>query len=206
MANRNVVVCIDDEETILDSLAMEIEKVLPEVDDEFAKDLRLGDTLAELRDRVRQDIELYKRKDVVAHQKEQIMRELEKRNSGFELPASMVEKELRGLMMRAQQEQMRSGKNADEIDLKALESELRPNAETRVRITLILGAIAVKEGVRVTDQELESGLKRIAAEGGYSAQALRDLYQRRDGSLEGLRSTLGEDKVLDMLLSQAARA
>ena len=181
-------------------------KVLPEVDDEFAKDLRLGDTLAELRDKLREDIALYKKKDVVAHQKHQIMQELEKRNQGFELPASMVEKELRGLMMRAQQEQMRSGKNADEIDLKALEAEFRPNAETRVRVTLILGQIAVKEGVRVTDQELESGLKRIAAESGYSSQALHDLYQRRDGSLEGLRSTLGEDKVLDLLLSRAAKS
>jgi len=187
-------------------------KVLPEPDDEFAKDLRMGETLAEMKEKLKEELLSYKRRGLAGRQKDLIIKELIKANQ-LELPPSMVEKELRALIIRRHQERLQalqSGQAGDSqadkgFDIKEYEAEARPKAEERVKVTLILAAIADKEDIRVSEAEVEAGIRRLASETGYSPTAIKELYQKRDGSLEGLRGIIGEDKVLEFLLKEAKK-
>ena len=96
-------------------------KVLPELDDEFAKDLRLGQTLDEMKEKVKADILVYKERGLKTRQKDQVMKELARTNQ-LELPASMVEKELRAMAMRMYQDMLSSG-NTSSFNMKAFEAE-----------------------------------------------------------------------------------
>ena len=179
-------------------------KVRPELDDEFAKDLSLGATLDELKEKVRADIMVYKERARTGKLKDLAMKAVAGMHV-FELPASMVEKELRSMVMRRYQDAMQSGAKMTPDDLKSYEAEARPQAEERVKITLLLAAIADKEGIKVSDTEVEAGIRRLAAETGYDPKAIRELYERRDGSLEGLRGIIGEDKVLELLVREGRK-
>lgn len=179
-------------------------KVLPELDDELAKSLGLGQTLDEMKEKLKKDILGYKERGLKSRQKDMIMKELARMNQ-FELPASMVEKEFRALATRRYQDMVQTGGGSG-FDMKAFEAEARPAAEERVKVTLILSEIADKEGISVSDAELEAGIRKLAAESGYNPQRIRELYEKRDGSLEGLRGIITEDKVLEFLLAEAKKA
>lgn len=181
-------------------------KVQPALDDDLAKDSGLGQTVAELEERIKKDILSYKERAFIARQKDMILKELVKRNE-FELPANMVEKEVRALIMRRHQEIMQSGMtpSAAGFDMKAFEAEMRPVAEERVKSTIIMAAIADKEDIKVTDSEMEAGVRRLSAEVGYPPEKIKEMYEKKDGSLEGLRGIVGEDKVLAFLLSHAKK-
>jgi len=179
-------------------------KVLPVLDDEFAKDAGAGDTLADLKERVKADIMGYKEKSKSMHLKEQIRKQLTAKFS-FELPASLVERETRSLVVRRHQELMQTGQSASEAgrELKEYETLARTKAEEMVKAALILGAISDKENLHVSDADLEGGIRKLAAETGYMPDKIKELYHKRDGNLDGLRGMLTEDKVLDFLLKEA---
>ena len=182
-------------------------KVLPEVDGELARDLGLGESVEDIRAAAAKDLAAMKSRISDARQKEQIIRELVLANT-FELPPSMVENEYRQTMIRRYQELTKSGQTLNQAggELKEFETQARTIAQDRVRTTLVLAEIAEREGIAVSDAELESGLRRIAAESGYSPNDVKDLYKKREGDLEGLRAMMGEDKVLDFLLAAAKKS
>ncbi|MBI5696576.1 MAG: trigger factor [Nitrospirae bacterium] len=182
-------------------------KVLPELDDELAKDLGIGQTLAELKDKVREDILMMKKRGVAQKQKEEIVRELVRLHD-FELPPTLVEKEFRSMMVRRYQEVvgngMPTGKASEE--LKEFEPRAKAIAQDRVKTTLVLSAIADKEGIKVTEKEMEAGIRMIAAETGHTPQQVMEMYKKREGGLEDLAAMIGEDKSLDFVLSHAKKA
>ncbi len=182
-------------------------KVLPEVDGEFAKDLRLGDNVEGLRDRLKADIISYKKLDQAALQKREIIKALLEKNQ-FELPESLVEREVRSLVLRRHQELIKSGQTPKEagFDLKAFQDEAKPLAEEKVKTSLILTAIAEKEGITVSDQELERYIRAMSAETGYPPDEIKKLYQKKEGGLDTIRAALGEEKVMDFLLQEAKKS
>jgi len=182
-------------------------KVLPELDDEFAKDLGLGKTLDGLKKKVEADIMGFKKRALAAKQKEEILKHLAKSYS-FELPPSLIQSEMRSQLVRRHQELLQSGKTLQDagFDAKTFEADTKPLAEDRVKTTLVLSAIAEKEGIDVSDKELEDGIRMIAAEAGRSPKEVMELYQKREGGLDNLRSALAEDKVLEFLLAGSRKA
>lgn len=182
-------------------------KVLPALDDELAKDLGIGQSLAELKEKVREDLLMMKKRGLAQKQKEEIVLELVKMHE-FELPPSLVEKEFRSMMVRKYQEVvgngMPTGKATEEI--KEFEPKAKAIATDRVKTTLVLSAIAEKEGIKVTDKELEAGIRMIAAESGHTPQQVMEMYKKKEGGIEDLAAMIGEDKALEFVLSQAKKA
>ncbi len=181
-------------------------KVLPELDDEFAKDTRIAESLEEMKAKVREDILNIKRKNQVERQKGRIMEELGKRHD-FELPQSLVDRETGSLKAGKRRELLSSGLKPEEAgaEMKRFEEEARKTAAERVKVSLVLAAISDKEGVRVSYQELELGIQRLAAQTGHNPKDLKELYMRREGGMEALRGMLGEEKTLELVLSQAKK-
>jgi trigger factor len=87
-------------------------------------------------------------------------------------------------------------------DWPKLGEEARPGAERRVKEYLLLDAIAEREGIQITDTELEAEFKRAAAARGVEPSALRE-QMNKAGGIEALRDELRLAKTADLLIGGA---
>ena len=88
-------------------------------------------------------------------------------------------------------------------DEAALREELKPDAIKTVKAMMLLSIIGEKEGITVTDEELKENILDMSQKLSMTPESLIKIYAQRDGSLEGLRNNIYEQKVLDLLLSKA---
>lgn len=177
-------------------------KKLPEFDGEFAK--KWG---KERMDEVREDLkdQLLQRKEANANiaMKNQIMDQLITRNP-FAIPASMVQRQLKVLMEKAENELAQKGidKEAIKEHKDKLEKQLALEAENKVRLYFMLDEVASRENVEVSDDEVEAWLKSLAQSYGKDDEEVKKYYQDNN-LIEGLKEQLREDKALDFLLQEA---
>jgi trigger factor len=168
---------------------------LPALDDEFAKDLDF-DNIEELRKHIREKLEESQQKSIANMMKAEILKKILESHE-FEAPASLVDGEISHLVASARA-QGRKDEPEDE-----LKEELRPDAERNIRASLLLQMIGEKEGLDVTEDDLKEKLVSLSGQFGLSPENVMKYYISRDGSLEGLRNSVFEDKVLDLLLDRA---
>lgn len=176
-------------------------KVLPELDDEFAKDLGQN-SLSDLRTLAREGLEKEKKRMVEKDQKEEIIKKLLEVHS-FEIPSSMVERELNIMVHRRKMQILQGGGSLEGRDEDRLRVELMPLATERVKAGLILETIGKKEEISVSDEDIEKRIEDIASGLHERPEEIKRLYISKDGSLEGLKSEIFAEKVLDHLLSKA---
>lgn len=179
------------------------EKILPPLDDEFAKDVGNFNTLAELKDRLRQTIEEEKQEKANQAAKEKLLRALVEKHS-FPIPKSMVERHVQNLIARTELRLARQGMKLEDasLDRQKLHDSFLPTAEKEVRGSLILEKIAELEKLSVSEDELAGRLEKMAAQLNQRLEALKSYYQK-EGLLEDLRAQILEEKTLDFLLSQS---
>jgi len=192
------------------------EPELPELDDEFAKRVSQHQTLAELKD------ELRGRLDGVAAQKArraistELLDKLVAAND-FPLPQVLVEREIDGLLDESKQYIARMGiswdayleqkqKTEDGIQTDFTEEKLRedfrPEAERRVKTTLLIEEIAKREKIETTPADLEAELGALARQYGQPREKILELLGRNIGALvDGIVRT----KTIDRLIERAKR-
>jgi trigger factor len=179
------------------------QKILPALDDEFAREAGGVNTIQELREKIRQDLQ--QRADQGADEavKKSILDQL-RSNHPIELPPSMVEEEgqqiFRNLKIRlASQGAYAETEGLSDQEIKAACAN---EAQKHIHARIILKAIAKKEGLVVTEEEIQEELKKLARLSGTTVERLkRDLQER--GAMESLRSRLLEEKTLDFLKEKA---
>jgi trigger factor len=180
-----------------------LERVLPELDDAFAKDVGDHESLDALKNLLRNNIRASKEAGAQGELRDRLIDKLVDANP-FEAPPTMVEHR-RGMMLANVERnlQMR-GVSKEEIEKsrnKMYEDAAVP-AERRVRATLILEAIADKEKVTVSEEEINDEIKRIAERNKIEpGEARRRMVE--NGSLENLKDILREEKTVDFLLENA---
>jgi trigger factor len=176
-------------------------KDIPDLDDEFAKDTGKADTLDGLRAKLREDIENHEREHIQREAREAALKELVKRNQ-IPVASSLVERAVENQFARLRQMLgMKPGdKNAALPD--DLREKMRPAGADEVRGQLLLDAIAEKEQLAVSDDELNRHVENAARGRGVPAQRLRAEWER-DGKLDNARWGLRQDKVLDFLVEKA---
>jgi trigger factor len=179
------------------------EKVLPPVDDEFAKSLGDFETLDALRAEIRRQLE-------ARHEAEQ-RRALEDKLVGealarheFTVPDTMVMRQIAHQVEHARDRLRRQGVDPDAVqwDVPKLVGELRPAAEQGVRRALLLEAIADKEGLAPAEPEVDAEVEKIARASQRPTPAVRRMMEK-SGDLETLRAGLRERKTLDFLIEHA---
>ena len=177
-------------------------KVLPDLDDEFAKDLDFEDVAA-LREAVRQ-------RNIAADERK-IDREIKKElvdtlvtRSSFEVPEALVESHMTGLAENAARSLAASGIDPQKagIDWRQYRDAQKEEARKAAKADILLDEIGRREGVEVLDAEMDTEIERLAQRMHKSKDALR-AQMEKEGDLRALRSKLREVKILDLLKSSA---
>ena len=140
------------------------EKKLPALDDEFAKDCGPFNSLQEIKDKLREGMERALKREIEDTYKDTIIKRLVETHH-FDLPETLVERELEAIIRQHMQQQKGSGQESTgPEDLTQLRQEHRNEAARRVKLGLVLETIAEKEGLTVTQDDLNAEIVRLASD------------------------------------------
>jgi len=186
-------------------------KVLPELDDEFAKDLGDYKSLAELREKVKGQLEQGLQRDIEDKYKDEIMKRLVDLHHNFELPETLVQRELEAMIQNTHQRRRMTLTEArgqaeplPAEEVRNLREQFLPTAKDRVRLALVLEAIAQKEGITVTEADVEQECRMMArAMKVEPAEIQKLLLSGGREALEDLRSRILADKALQFAYQKA---
>jgi trigger factor len=136
--------------------------------------------------------------------KRALLDELDKKHD-IELPSAMVDAEFAGIWQQVEADKTSGSLPADDLKKSddELKGEYRKIAERRVRLGLVLAEIGRRGNVSVSDQELTQAMQREAMQYGQQAQQIFDFLRGNANAQAQLRAPLYEEKVVDLILSQA---
>ena len=181
------------------------QKSLPELNDDFAKEIGEFSTLEEVRQRIREGMENERRQTAEREAKDKLLAELIRRNE-FEIPEALVEHQIdirleRGL--RALAAQGMSSEHMKKMDLARLRAGQRDQAVQEVKAALLLEKIAEEEKIEVGDEEINHEIEALAKQTNQAPDAIRSRLTR-DGALDRIRNRIRNEKALDLLYRQSA--
>jgi len=181
------------------------QKNLPELNDDFAKELGEFTSLEQVRKQIRENIEAERKLAAEREAKDRLAAELVRRND-FEVPESLVDRQIdlrleRGL--RALAAQGMKMEDMKKMDLPRLRAGQHDQAVQDVKSSLLLDRIAELESINVSDDELMKELEALARQSKQSVEAVRTRLTQ-DGGLDRIRNRIRSEKTLDFLYHQSA--
>ncbi len=182
------------------------EKLLPALDDELAKTVGQFDTLAALRAEISKGLQT-RRETENRRALEDAVMEAVLAGHPVEVPEALVLRQVGHLIEHTRERVRRQGMDPDKLpwDYGKLLEELKPGAEKAVRRSLVLEAIAEKEGLTPTDADIDAEVEKIAVANNRPVPAVRRIMQD-NGDLDGLRHSLRESRTLEFLISKSTVA
>ena len=180
------------------------ERVLPDLDDEFAKDVgEEFDTLTALRDNVREKILAEKEQARSGDLLDKIMQKLVEANE-FEVPARLVQYEINEYIKQTEETLKRGGLTLESAGVNRAEAEerYRDTAVKRVRGDFILKKIAEMEDIKVLDEDMNNGFARIAKQYNMTIPEVQGYFKSRDDMLPFIGELLNE-KILNFLSEES---
>jgi trigger factor len=181
------------------------QKSLPELNDEFAKELGEFTSLDQVRKQIRENMEAEKRHTAEHAAKDKLVAELVKRND-FEVPESLIDRQIdlrleRGL--RALASQGMKMEDLKKMDLPRLRSGQRDQAVNDVKSSLLLERIADLEKIQVDDADVNREIEALAKQSKQTSEAVRARLTE-DGGLDRIRMRIRSEKTLDFIYHQSA--
>ena len=178
-------------------------RIVPELDDELAKDLGQFDSLEALRERVRADLEHEATHEAEREMRADLLRQLASRVE-FDAPTSLLDREIDRRveefvrrLIEQQIDPMRTNINWEEFRERQKEA-----ATEAVRSALVLDEIARREGITASEQDVEEEIGRYAERSGRTAAAVRARLEK-EGGLARLYAGLRRERTVEFLLSKA---
>ena len=181
------------------------ERVLAELDDDFAKDVNEQfKTLDELKNGIRERLQGDKESAADGELTDRIMQKLLEKNQ-FEVPERLVRFEVEEMIKQTEQQLEKSGMNLESAGMnrEELEKNNRAVAVKRVAGDFILKKIAEVEEIKVNDEDLERSFKKIGDQYNMSVAKVKEFFQNRDDLLPLMNEVLNE-KVLKFLRDEAS--
>ncbi|MNJ47917.1 Trigger factor [compost metagenome] len=182
-------------------------KQLPELDDEFAKDVSEFDTLDEYKEDLKKELLSRKEKDSKAA-REGIVVDKVSENAEVEIPESMIQSEVQN-MVRDFDNRLRSqGMNLEMFlsfsgqTIEDLQEQMKADAEKRVRNNLVLEKIAKEENIVATEEEVNKELNDMAEAYKRSPEEIRNILAA-NGSLGSLNEDVALRKTIEFLLENS---
>jgi trigger factor len=181
------------------------EKHLPELNDDFAKELGEFTSVEQVRNQIRENMQAERKHDAEREAKDKLVNELVKRND-FEVPESLVDRQIdlrleRGL--RALAAQGMKMEDLKKMDLPRLRAGQRDQAVQDVKSSLLLDRIAELEKIDVGEDELNHEIEALAQQTKQTPEAVRARLTQ-DGGLDRIRNRIRSEKTLEFLYHQSA--
>ena len=178
-------------------------KKLPELNDDFAKDVSDATTLDELKTKIRESLEHQRDHRQKELQRERVIGELLKLHD-FPVPDSLVQQQMDVRLERVVRSLAQQGVDprAVNLDWAALRGRQADRAKDDVKAELIIDRIASVEKIDVTEEEVQHELEHLASHSGESVEAIRARLTKQ-GALDRMRAKLRSDKTLDWLAQNA---
>lgn len=176
------------------------ERVLPALDDEFAKDLGSFETLADLEKDVSEKLAKQLKEQAENQVAEQLVVELVRANP-IPIPPSLVQRQMELTEQEILTRARRQGQSVTGVGAE-LRSQIQNDAELKVRAGLLMAEIAKSQGLKIGDAEIEEGIKELAEQSGKNVAKVRAEY-RDPKKREMLIGMILENKVLDIIESKA---
>lgn len=175
----------------------------PEVSDEFALSVGGWETVAQMRETVEADIRKHREAEALRFKRTQVGEQLLAAHE-LEVPETLVEDELGKSLNNYARYLASQGVDLEkaELDWRKVGEEFRPEAVKRVKRSLILEAIARKEAIQVTDVEIDAEIRRAAREQDRDFADVKH-HLKHEGGYEALRSSLAQDRALELVLREA---
>ena len=181
------------------------QKNMPELNDDFAKELGEFTSLDQVRKQIRENMEAERRHNAEREAKDKLVAELVKRND-FEVPEALVDRQIdlrleRGL--RALAAQGMKMEDLKKMDLPRLRAGQRDQAVSDVKSSLLLDRIAELEKIDVGDEEVNREIDSLAKQSKQTSEAVRARLTE-EGGLDRIRMRIRSEKTLDFLYHQSA--
>src|SRR5215510_5807045 len=178
-------------------------RALPELDDEFAKDVGAFDSIAALRTQIQTDLQAEAEENSTRQLRGDILKQLSERIT-FELPSSLTEREIDRRLEEFARQLMQQNVDPRQagIDWAQFREAQRDPARASVASALVLDEIARREGLVVSEQDIEQEMERFATRAGRTPAALRAQFEK-EGGIGRLVAGLRREKAIDLALSRA---
>jgi trigger factor len=180
------------------------ERNLPELNDEFAKNLG-GDfeDLNGLKEQIEKNVVIQEENRVAQDLKRRLLAKISEKND-FEVPQVLVDAEVEFSIKSLQSNFERSGSSFEKagISLEMLKQQFTPSSESRVRERLILGQIAKQDEITLSDDDFTEGLEKLAQGMGQDVETIKKYYEAR-GEVDIIKEQMIEQKTLDYLVENA---
>ncbi|NMP38032.1 MAG: trigger factor [Clostridiales bacterium] len=168
-------------------------KELPELDDEFAKDVSEYDTLAELKEHTKQELLEHKQEHIDSDFEQAILDQVIE-GTKVEIPGAMIEKAIDNMIsdfdyrIRMQGADINTYLSYIGMDMKALRDSYKERAEKQVKLTLALEKIAVLEKLEILAEDVEAEFKKYAEAYQMDVEAIKKAINEKDLKVELMRS------------------
>lgn len=181
------------------------QKNLPELNDEFAKELGEFTSLDQVRKQIRENMQAEKSQTAEREAKDRIVDELVKRND-FQVPESLVDRQIDLRLERGLRALAAQGMKVEEMkkmDLPRLRAGQREQAVHDVKSSLLLERVADLEKIGVSDEEVNREIESLARQSKQTSEAVRARLTQ-EGGLDRIRMRIRSEKTLDFLYHQSA--
>jgi len=182
-------------------------KRLPELDDEFAKDVSEFETLEELKEQIRKDLAERKAEERKQYLQDQAL-QLATENAEIDVPQAMIEHEIDHMVQEYSQQLRLQGLTLEQyLEItnttnEQLRENFRETAEKRGRQSLVLEAVAKQENIEVTEEEIEAELQKWADQFQRSLEEIKELFEQNN-STETLANSIRIRKTLEFLVEKS---
>lgn len=178
-------------------------KELPELNDEFAQDVSEFDTLAEYKEDVKKRLTEQKENEAKRIKEDEAIQKIIDKST-MELPEAMIETQCENMVNEFAQRLAQSGLSMEQymqfsgLTLDKLKEQVRPEAETRIKSSLVLEQIAKEENIEVTDAEVDAEVEKMAAQYGMEADKLKEYMG--DSEKESMKRDLAVTKAVELIM------
>jgi trigger factor len=181
------------------------QKQVPELNDDFAREVGEFQTLDELKSKLREQLEAEKLHEAEHEAKEKLVDQLVARHD-FPVPEALIDRQIEIRLERGLRALAAHGMKAEDMkrmDLQRLRAGQREAAVREVKASLILERIAQEEQIQVSDEEIDREVEALARQTQQTAEAVRARLTR-DGALDRIRNRIRSEKTLDYLYRRSA--
>ena len=178
-------------------------KELPQLDDEFAQDVSEFDTLAEYKEDVKKRLTEQKENEAKRTKEDEAIQKIIDK-SEMELPEAMIETQCENMVNEFAQRIAQSGLSVEQymqfsgLTIEKLKEQVRPEAETRIKSSLVLEQIAKEENIGVTEEDIDAEVTKMAAAYGMEADKLKEYMG--DAEKESMKRDISVTKAVALIM------